>query len=232
VGLSRGEALALVVSDLAQSYAFEQLFSAELPQALRLSASQELLSCVREVFAGKWRDLRINAKDASDDDIKRAYELRGGRYHAAGPLCLGARLGGASPELLQALEQFGVPLGVAFQMQDEVLSLFGAQSETGRSGGAELKPSRPRMLLVEALRRCEKQDAQTLQEIVRKKTITAEEQDTLKELLLRSGAKEAAEQRAQTLMHEAKQILIKAPLSVQHRTLLADLADFVVNRAS
>jgi hydroxymethylglutaryl-CoA reductase len=232
VGLSRGEALALVVSDLAQSYAFEQLFSAALPQELRLSASQELLSCVRDVFAGKWRDLRIDAKDASDDDIKRAYELRGGRYHAAGPLCLGARLGGASPELLHALEQFGVPLGVAFQMQDEILSLFGAQSETGRSGGAELKPSRPRMLLVEALRRCEKQDAQTLQEIIRKKTITSEEQSTLKDLLLRSGAKEAAEQRAQALMQEAKQILIKAPLSVQHRTLLADLADFVVNRAS
>jgi hydroxymethylglutaryl-CoA reductase len=231
-GLSRGEALALVVSDLAQSYAFDQLFSAEIQQEQKIVAAQELLSCVRDVFAGKWRDLHINAKDASDDDVKRAYELRGGRYHAAGPLCLGAKLGGASLEVSQVLEQFGVPLGVAFQVQDEILSLFGEQRETGRSGGAELKPSRPRLLLVEALRRCEKQDARALQEIVRKKTISAEEQTTLKELLLRSGAKEAAEQRAQALMHEAKQILITSPLSATHRTLLADLADFVVNRVS
>jgi geranylgeranyl diphosphate synthase type I len=115
-----GASLAFLAADLASGFAWELLSVAPFPQG-RLREALAIFGRTHfEVICGQQLDL------LGHDDIALVHQLKTGSYTVRGPLCLGALLAGASAAQLEALERFGAPLGLAFQLRDDLLSAFGA----------------------------------------------------------------------------------------------------------
>jgi geranylgeranyl diphosphate synthase, type I len=86
-------------------------------------------------------------------DVELGYALKTGSYTVEGPLKLGALLAGAKPKTLEALSRYSRPAGVAFQLRDDLLSLFGDPKQTGKPLASDLISGKRTLLLRLALRR-------------------------------------------------------------------------------
>ena len=104
----------------------------------------------REVAAGQYLDLRLETDEldpaAARERILTVVRHKSGRYSVAHPLTLGARLAGASPTQLKTLFTIGEYWGVAFQLCDDELGVFGDPSQTGKPAGGDLTEGKKTVL--------------------------------------------------------------------------------------
>ncbi|TMK64102.1 MAG: polyprenyl synthetase family protein [Actinobacteria bacterium] len=122
-----GRSVAVLVGDLAAVLADEAFIGSGFPPERLLPALRRYAVMREEVAAGQFLDIRGPAPTASAD---RVASLKTGAYTVEGPLHIGALLAGALPELLDALSRFARPLGLAFQLRDDLFD----QGEAGLAG--------------------------------------------------------------------------------------------------
>jgi geranylgeranyl diphosphate synthase type I len=114
-----GRATAILVGDLAVVLADRLLMGSGFP-APALADALDISHAVRErMAAGEWLDVAGAA--ARDPEVaRRAAALKGGSYTVEGPLLIGAALAGGADEIRAALSRYGAPLGLAFQLRDDL----------------------------------------------------------------------------------------------------------------
>src|SRR5262249_23537715 len=115
-----GDAAAILAGDFGSAMAQRLLLQVEAPAAHLAEAAKVFARIQEDVVLGQTLDLL----DPSCD-VETKHDLKTGSYTVRGPLALGAALAGASDERRAALERFGAPLGVAFQLRDDLLGVFG-----------------------------------------------------------------------------------------------------------
>lgn len=128
-----GASLAVLAGDLASAFASEVFGQVPFPSQHREKAYQVFWTMQREVFFGQHLDV------VADEDVERVYDLKTGSYTVRGPLLLGAMLGGATADELESLKSFAQPLGIAFQLRDELLGTFGDTNVTGKPSGNDIR---------------------------------------------------------------------------------------------
>lgn len=157
----KGAASAILAGDYAAALALEVLARLRVPRVTGAAVFSAFAEMQLSAVAGQQIDLVGKARD-----IEAAYELKTGSYTVYGPLRLGAILGGGSPRLLSKLERLSRPLGVGFQLRDDLLSAFGDPKRTGKPLGNDLKAGKRTLLLAEALRRARGKDKTLLASVV------------------------------------------------------------------
>ena len=135
-GTHNGNAAAILAGDQACAIAQEALLELPLPAECVLAAVRELSRVQQDVIAGQLLDVASGSGDA--DAMEKMHDLKTGSYTVRGPLELGALLAGASSDQHFALERFARPLGVAFQLRDDLLGTFGDPKITGKPCGTDL----------------------------------------------------------------------------------------------
>lgn len=156
--------------------------------------------------AGQYADLAVAARPLRDtpaleSDILAVMRSKTASYTAEGPLALGAALAGASPERIDGWRAVGVPLGIAFQIRDDVLGLVGAPDVTGKPIGDDLREGKRTVLLAHALRHADSRGRSLIEAAVGAadpQAITAGV-----DAIVRTGAVEAAQSLAADYAHEA-----------------------------
>jgi octaprenyl-diphosphate synthase len=137
---------------------------------------------------------------------------------------LGTRLAGARPSDVVAMREFGERLGVAFQIQDDLLDLLGEEATVGKSIGRDLEKGKLTLPVILHLARAASHDRLTALE-----AIAAKDGAAVRAMLTRSGAVDAARARAVSIVEEAKRLLPNTRRTGS-RELLLGLADRVVAR--
>lgn len=135
-GPQRGADLAIVVGDYLFSRALETMLDIDLPGVPE--AVRYYLGVCRLTAAGQYLDLDLSGAALDDVTLFQTLKvavLKTARYGFAAPLVVGARLGGADERVLAALERAGRQIGLAFQLRDDLLGLFGAPETTGKPTG-------------------------------------------------------------------------------------------------
>lgn len=194
----QGSASAILAGDYAAALAQELL--SELP--LRPGVLSPVLGCFAEMqlsaVAGQQIDLLARAKN-----IEQAYALKTGSYTVRGPLRLGALLGGASAATLAALDRFSEPLGIAFQLRDDLLNVFGDPKVSGKRLGGDLRAGKRTLLTMEALLRTRGAERRILERVLGNPRARAADLHRACEVLERSGARARVEARIVTLSERA-----------------------------
>ena len=225
VGESRrfGEGAAILVGDLAFVYADQLLLGAPQPV---WSIWNELRV---ELNFGQYLDMLGSAN--SERRLVKAERIcryKSGKYTIERPLHLGAVL--ATPEkaeqLLPALSAYGLPLGDAFQMRDDVMGAFGETSVTGKPVGDDLREGKPTPLMAMATARANAAQLGVLQLVGN--TVLNDAQVADVQIVIReTGALDQLEQLITSLTDEAIEAIGRAPLSQEARNELIELATFV-----
>jgi geranylgeranyl diphosphate synthase type I len=219
-----GEGAAILVGDFAFVYA-DVLVTRVPPEARAVFDELRLELCV-----GQFLDLRATATGERDPERARTIEwYKSGKYTVERPLHLGAALAGRLADLRAPLSAFGLPLGEAFQLRDDLLGVFGAEDVTGKPVGDDLREGKLTPLLAAAASRCDDGGTRLL-ERVGQTDLRGDEIDAIRELLVATGAVAEIETRIGRLVDESLTALATVPITEEARTALADLGRFVAWR--
>ena len=219
-----GEAAAILVGDIAMVMADRQMAGVD-------PATRAVWDRLRtELNFGQFLDVIGTAKgDVSADMARTIMRNKTAGYTIVRPLQLGAALAG-SPELAPALEAHGLPLGVAFQLRDDMLGAFGDSDKTGKPVGDDLREGKPTVML--ALARDAADDAQ-LRVLDRVgPSVTDAEVAAIQQVMADTGAVAQVEDEIEQLLDEALAAIDDLPDVNGSRDALRALADFVVDRDS
>jgi len=147
-----GAAAAILLGDLLLSWSDELLRRCGLPWDRVDPALDVLDHCRSEVIAGQFLDVSVQARGrATVDAAMTVLRYKSAKYSIERPLHVGAALAGAGPETLAALTSFGLPLGEAFQLRDDLLGVFGDPATTGKPAGDDLVEGKRTVLVALAL---------------------------------------------------------------------------------
>lgn len=150
-----GIGAAVLAGDLAFVWA-DELFDATPVAVADRERGRTVFTELRgELVAGQYLDLLLTASaDAGPEQARRVALLKAGRYTVTRPLHLGAALGGGGRDLFAALTAFGDAVGLAFQLRDDILGLFGDPNTTGKDVLDDLRQGKRTVLMLEAFARC------------------------------------------------------------------------------
>jgi geranylgeranyl diphosphate synthase type I len=218
-----GDGVAILAGDLAAVLADELLADAPA-EALAVWNRLQL-----EVNIGQYLDV-LGAAEGTDD-LARARQIsryKSGKYTVERPLHLGAALAGRLDELASPLTAYGEPLGEAFQLRDDLLGVFGDPAVTGKPVGDDLREGKPTPLLVVARQRASGAEASLLERVGT--ALSDKDVDALRGVFERTGARRTIEEDIVRLTEQAVAALDEAPVPVEVRSPLAELADYIGRR--
>lgn len=142
---------------------------------------------------------------------------------------VGAILGGVEPRLRQALADYGMDLGIAFQLMDDTLDYTATEEQFGKSIGHDLEEGKITLPLIHTLRLCGQEERDLIESVVEKDLLSDEDFEKVLALVQRYGGIEHTVESARGHVALCKQHLEKFPPSAA-RDALAELADYVVTR--
>jgi len=222
-----GEASAILAGDFAVALATEAMARVEMVPA----RASRVFACFAQMqvdaVIGQQLDLHANA-----DDVEKVYELKTSSYTVRGPLRMGALMAGANPRMLTALDRFALPVGVAYQLRDDLLSAFGDPKQTGKPFGSDLKSGKKTVLLLTALKRARGRDHRLLKSVIGNARATATEVRQAVEVIERSGAKAVVEERIEELTQSALLALRTGRMSPDAIAMLEGAARALTMRRS
>ncbi|MFD0416033.1 polyprenyl synthetase family protein [Streptomyces sp. NPDC127108] len=151
-----GTAAAILVGDLALSWADDVLASVDLDRAKARQVRALWQSMRAEMVAGQYLDLQGQAVGSrSVVRSMRTASLKGALYSVERPLAFGAALAGADEATTRALRSAGRCAGIAFQLRDDLFGAFGDPAETGKPSGDDIRDGKGTYLLAVATARAE-----------------------------------------------------------------------------
>ena len=221
-----GEGVAILIGDVAFVYADGLLARAPLEAR---AVFDELRV---ELNMGQYLDMLGAARGGVDlETARRIVTFKSGKYSVERPLHLGAALAGRLDELAAPLSAYGLPLGEAFQLRDDVLGALGEAAVTGKPVGDDLREGKPTPLLALARQRASAAQAAELDR-VGDPDLDAEGLARLQQVLVDTGAVAELEARIDALTAEALEVAKELPLTAEAQVALAELATFVAERTT
>ncbi len=142
-----GERSAILAGDHAIALASQHLARLSVSPARLKRAMEQFAEMQLAAVAGQQLDVRGKAPNP-----ELTYELKTASYTVKGPLLLGAVLAGARQKTLDALDAYSLPAGVAFQLRDDLIGVFGDPKLTGKPRGGDLKEGKNTVLVQQGLR--------------------------------------------------------------------------------
>jgi geranylgeranyl diphosphate synthase type I len=151
---SFGTGAAILLGDLCLSWSDQMLATCGMPDGPLLAARGVFDEMRTELMGGQYLDLLEQARGGgSVERALRVARYKSAKYTIEKPLHLGAALAGAEQAVLDGYSGYGLPLGEAFQLRDDVLGVFGDPAETGKPAGDDLREGKRTALVALALER-------------------------------------------------------------------------------
>lgn len=221
-----GEGVAILVGDLAFVYA-DQLLEGAPPEVMAVWNELRI-----ELNVGQFLDIAGSVRRVRDvESAERICRYKSGKYTIERPLHVGALL--ASPErgsgLLPVLSSYGLPLGDAFQMRDDVMGAFGDEQVTGKPVGGDLREGKPTPLLARAVAASSPAQLQVLDR-VGDPGLTDDDVAAIQQVIVDTGALDDLERHIASLARAAVAALDGVHLDGRAKEELAELAAYVSGR--
>jgi geranylgeranyl pyrophosphate synthase len=127
----------------------ESGFGSELKARVLSLFSDIMIDTIR----GEMLDVKLSlpGQEKLEEDVLTIHKLKTAYYTVVGPLTIGAMLGGADESQLRLLRRFGENIGMAFQIQDDILGVFGDEREIGKSTTSDIEENKNTLLITYAL---------------------------------------------------------------------------------
>ncbi len=223
-----GTGAAILLGDLMLSWA-DETFG---PCRHSDTAAAHFDACKSEVVAGQFLDVVAEAAaDPTVESAMRVVRYKAAKYTVERPLLIGTTLAGAGPALVEAMSGFGLPVGEAFQLRDDVLGMFGDAAVTGKPAGDDIRAGKRTVLVARAYEQADPAQRAILDDSVGDPELDADGVDHVRDVVRATGALAAVEEHIEMLHHAALEALDRTPLGDDSaRVALVELAERSVQR--
>ncbi|WP_422746453.1 bifunctional (2E,6E)-farnesyl/geranyl diphosphate synthase [Mycobacterium sp. WMMD1722] len=230
-----GLSAAILAGDLSLVWADDIVATADLPVDAHRRVQRVWADIRTEVLGGQFLD--IVAESSGADSVASAMTVntfKTASYTVSRPLQLGAAAAADRPDVQQIFHELGTDLGVAFQLRDDVLGVFGDPAVTGKPSGDDLRSGKRTVLLYEAVELADKTDPHAA-ELLRTSIGTNLSDAQVREVcsaIESVGALAAVEGRIELLFRRSLDLLDSAPITAQAKAGLSELAGLAANRSA
>jgi len=236
-----GQAAALLLGDLLLGWAdalFDEGASALRSRADGDRAKAEFAKMRAEVILGQYLDVLEEHSWIARPDAEAAMRAqrvvvyKSAKYSVEAPLVIGALLGGASAEQISALRGYGLPLGIAFQLRDDILGVFGDPDVTGKPAGDDLREGKRTVLIAMARSALPGPSRSLLDELLGDPDLTDEQVGMLSMTIRECGAVAQLERAIDHNVGKAVAALDAAEIGPTAKRELLALAEAVARRSA
>lgn len=227
-----GTAMAMVAGDMAAAMANEIIFNAKFPPEIIIKALDKLQDIVYVTIPGEMLDVVLEMKgSASEEEILRMYEGKTSRYTFEGPLHLGALFFGAGASELKHFSDYAIPLGKAFQIQDDILGVFGDEKKIGKPVGSDIIEGKQTILISKVLEKGNREQKNIIKKYLGKKDLSENELETFRRAIRESGSLEYSRDLSEKLVNESLRALDKIEFKNEEaRIFLEGIARYIIER--
>jgi geranylgeranyl diphosphate synthase, type I len=226
-----GNSMGIVIGDMAAAFGNEIIFNSRFGPEIVLKALDKLQDIVTTTVSGEIFDVMLEAKGkASEREVLEVFENKTAKYTVEGPLHLGAMLAGADKEVLKSFSGYAIPVGIAFQIQDDILGAFGNEKKLGKPVCSDLREGKQTLLIVRALNKANHSQKMLIKRLLGNKDVTDKEIEIFRQVVRDTGSLEYSQKMAKNLVQKGKRALENADINKEAKAFLAGIADYIVNR--
>ena len=228
-----GLSAAVLLGDLALVWSDQMLNSAGLTTEQFARVLPYYNEMRVELMAGQFLDIHEQTqKTTSVDRSMKIARYKSGKYTIERPLHLGAAMTAASTETFTALSAYGLPLGEAFQLRDDLLGVFGDPSVTGKPAGDDLREGKRTVLIAITNERQSESQREIARKHFGKPDLDAAGVAVLQEIIESTGARAELETTIERLTEEALTAAQSAVFTQDGNAMLVELANIATKRSS
>jgi len=227
-----GRGVAILLGDLLLAWTDELFGGSGLPEAA-LSRGRAVLDAMRtELMAGQYLDLLEQAAGpGSVADALRVVTYKTAKYTIERPLHLGAAMAGAGEAVAAVCTDYGIPLGTAFQLRDDILGIFGDPAITGKPVTGDISEGKRTVLMALATERANSAQLRVLDRYVGDRRLTEAGAAEVRAVITDTGALDECETLIDASVKEATAALDGALITEEAREALTELAVLSTARA-
>ena len=205
-----GEDLSIVVGDIIYAMALDAFLEAEVRPEFKEEALKKLIRAVFLTGCGEFIELLSGIKDIgeiSEKEIYKIYDYKTAYYTFAAPLSIGATLAGAPQAEREKLLRYGLFLGRAFQIQDDILGIFGNEAKTGKSTLTDLQEAKKTLLIRQAYKNSSAKNRSTIKKVLSKSKVNMSDLAKIKDIIVSSASLDYAEKEIRNLVNKSDKII-------------------------
>lgn len=233
-----GLAGAVLAGDLCLGWSDELFSRSDLGVEAMVRGRRVFNTMRTQLMGGQYLDMLEQASSTQRgaagavDRARRVLTFKSAKYSIEHPLLLGGSLAGASTDLLADYSRFGLALGEAFQLRDDVLGVFGDPTETGKPAGDDLREGKRTVLVGLAVQRANAAQAAVIEKRLGAPDLDATGVEELQAVLVETGAVEGVEQLIAQQAEVATTTLDAAEITDPARAALHELVIAATSRRS
>ena len=226
-----GVSAAILLGDLALIWSDQMLHNAGLSDQQLINGLKIYDEMRVELMAGQYLDVYEQA--LGSQSVERSLKVarfKSGKYTIERPLHFGAAIAGSHPSLEKLYSDYGIPLGEAFQLRDDLLGVFGDSSETGKPSGDDLREGKRTVLMALAFENADASQKSMFEKLIGHPELTANQISDLQELIIKTGAVTKVESMIEDFTKQALAALTHSGLSPLGKSLLTAMAGIATKR--
>ena len=224
------QSAAILAGDVLLSQAHGVLQRCDVSTDLIALAQIDLSRCVLEVTGGELMDTEASFMTKEPVSPLAIARYKTASYSFIGPLIMGAHLAAAPEKQIELLRNFGEKIGIAYQIRDDLLGIFGREELTGKSTLGDIREGKHTYLVEQFLTYASSEEKAIFTGIFGKQGCTTAEAQVVCDLFTTSGARTAAEDYIEDLARQARNMLQEFAISSEDKQLFEHLVQLSIRR--
>lgn len=223
-----GLSQAILVGDIACFEAFDLVNSSSFSDSLKVICQGQLIKILIATGYGEVLDVESTYRGGSLALIRQVMDLKTARYSFVGPLTIGATLGSARGGQIEGLSRFGLSAGMAFQLRDDILGVFGDEKIVGKP--MDFSEGKNTILMYKTNELANAKEKAILARTWGRRKANLRDLRRVREIVKECGALEWCEKEQLRLARVAKSVIGEVTSDKRLQIILGQIVDFVVNR--
>lgn len=227
-----GVSQAISIGDMCFGFVNEIISQSQINYKIKNKLLKKISDIIFYTTAGQFYDVYASMTNdtITIKDVLSIQEYKTARYTAEGPLHLGAIMAGVEAKIMKNLSDFSIPLGIAYQIQDDIIGVFGSSEETGKPVGADIREGKRTLLIMKSLEQGNEKQKKELNYILGNRKIGADKIERARKIIIDSGSLKYSQELAQRLIVKSDCALRRSGLSQKSKEFFSSMAEFIIKR--
>lgn len=226
-----GQDLSIVVGDVMYAMAIDAFLKIKEAPQRKERALKQLIRAALYTGTGEFIELLAGTKSLkkiTKADIYKIYDYKTAYYTFASPLAIGAILGGANEKEVKKLIRYGINLGRAFQIKDDILGMFGDEKKIGKPILTDLQEAKKTILIWQAYRNAAKKDRLAMRRILTKDKANKSDLLKVQEVVIKTGALDCVKKEMAKSIQAAQEAILSSKIKIKHKAFLKDYSEEIL----
>ncbi len=226
-----GDSMAIIMGDMAMNFAYEIISESDIEDNLKAKIISMVSRYVTQVDYGQSMDIQLARTDNfNEKDVKSVHFYKTMIYTTMMPLMVGAVLAGAKNNELKYIKKYAEDVGLAFQVQDDIMGLYGDQKTVGKPIGSDIKENKKTLLIFRAIEKASVSDKKYLLNCLGNSEISNKDIEKVREIVKNTGAYKYSLDLAKKLVGLAIESINEANLDRITKSELINISKYIITR--